>query len=393
LEIVRSEQSDAVRREAALALGQIKTEGLEQEAEKLAASSRSIPLRLAAVGLLSRHQSKEAGAILLRLAQDAEPAVVASAAARLVEIDPDSLVPLLPKLLANPDAKVRSQAVKVLALRPTDAHLPLLADQLDYRHPYVRIQARQLLKELATRKELKNEVIGQTMRMLRFGEWGALEQATILLTELDHKPAAVQLVGLLSHPRGEVFLNAAWGLRKLAVPESLPGVVSYINQEESSPSRKDELFVLTDHQLSQLHQLLGQQKYRQADSALRRYVPRRPNEVWPEARASAIWALGMIYEGKQPAGVVKILEERLNDTMQLPVEDDRIRRMAAISLGRMKAQSALPSLEKNSFDRQPPTDSVQTACQWAIERLTGEPPVPPKVIQRVDRDWFLVPME
>jgi hypothetical protein len=101
----------------------------------------------------------------------------------------------------------------------------------------------------------------------------------------------------------------------------------------------------------------------------------------------------MIYEGKQPAGVVQILEARLNDTMQLPVEDDRIRRMAAISLGRMKAQSALPSMEKNSFDRQPPTDSVQTACQWAIEKLTGEPPVAPKVIQRIDRNWFLVPNE
>ena len=99
----------------------------------------------------------------------------------------------------------------------------------------------------------------------------------------------------------------------------------------------------------------------------------------------------MIYEGKQPAGVVQILEARLNDTMQLPVEDDRIRRMAAISLGRMQARSSLPSLEKNSFDRQPPTDSVQTACQWAIEHLTGEPAVPPKVIQRIDRNWFLVP--
>jgi HEAT repeat protein len=391
LEIVRSEQSDGVRREAALSLGQIKTEGLEKSAEKLAASSRSITLRLAAVGLLSRHQGKEAGDILLRLAQDTESAVVASAAGRLVQLDPDLLVPLLPKLLANQDAKVRLEAIRVLALRPTDAHLTLLVDRLDDLHADVRREARQLLHDLAVKNDLKHKVIEQAIRMLKDGQWRALEQATILLTVLDHKPAASRLVELLPHPRGEVFLNAAWGLRKLAVPESLPGVVRYINKEESSPSRKDELFVLTDHQLSQLHQLLGQQRYKLADSALRRYVPRRPNEVWPEARASAIWALGMIYEGKQPAGVVQILEARLNDTMQLPVEDDRIRRMAAISLGRLQARSALPSLEKNSFDRQPPTDSVQTACQWAIERLTGEPPVPPKVIQRMDRDWFLVP--
>jgi len=394
LEIVRSEQSEAVRREAALPLGQIKTDGLEKDAERLAASSRSIPLRLAAVGLLARHQTKEAGTILLRMTQDAEPAVVAAAAAQLVRIDPDSLVPLLPKLLASPDAKVRLQAVEVLALRPTDAHLSLLADRLDDLHADVRRKARQLLKDLAIKKELKVKVIDQAMRMLRDGQWRALEQATILLTQLDHKQAATRLVELLPHARGEVFLNAAWGLRKLGVPDSLPGVVGYINymnNEQNSRSRKDELFILTDHQLSQLHQLLGQQRYKLADSALRRYVPRRTGEAWPEARAAAIWALGMIYEGKQPAGVVKTLEDRLNDTMQLPVEDDRIRRMAAISLGRMGAKSALPSLQKNSLDHQPPTDSVQTACHWAIERLTGEPASPPKVIRKVDHDWFLAP--
>jgi HEAT repeat protein len=392
LEIVRSEQSHAVRLEAARALGQIKTEGLEKDAEGLAAS-KSIPLRLAASALLLRHQSNEAVAILQRLTQDAEPAVIAPAAARLVELDPGTLVPCLHKLLASPDAKVRSQAVRVLALRPTDANLQLLADRLDDLHADVRRESRHFMKELAAKLDLRNRVIEQAMRMLKTGEWRALEQATILLTQLDHKPAAARLVELLPHERGEVFLTAAWGLRKLAVPESLPGVVRYINAEESAHSREGELFTLTDHQLSQLHQLLGQQKYRLADSALRRYVPRRANETWQEARASAIWALGMIYEGKQPAGVVNILEARLNDTMQLPVEDDRVRRMAAVSLGRMLAKSALPSLEKNSFDRQPPTDSVQTACQWALEQLTGEKPVPPKVIQRVDRDWFLVPNE
>jgi hypothetical protein len=392
LELVRSDQSVSVRVEAALALGQIKTEGLEKVAESLVAS-RDVPLRIAASGLLARHQSKDAVAILLKLTQDAEPAVVAPAAGRLVEIDPDSLIPSLEKLLGNADAKVRSQAVRVLALRPTETHLQLLADQLDDLHPDVRREARQFLKGLSAKADLRAGVIAQGMRLLNGGTWRAMEQATILLTQLDHKPAAARLVELLPHECGEVFLTAAWGLRKLAVPESLPGIVRYINAEESNPSRKGDLFTLTDHQLSQLHQLLGLQKYKNADSALRRYVPRRPNEVWPEARASAIWALGMIYEGKQPAGVVSILEARLNDTMQLPLEDDRIRRMAAISLGRMKAQSALPSLEKNSFDRQPPTDSVQTACHWAIEKLTGEPPVAPKVIQKVDRDWFLVPME
>jgi HEAT repeat protein len=101
----------------------------------------------------------------------------------------------------------------------------------------------------------------------------------------------------------------------------------------------------------------------------------------------------MIHEAKPTERVVAILEERLNDTNQLPLEDDRVRRMAGISLGRLGAKEALPSLVKNCFDRLPPTNSVEAACHWAIEKLTGEQAVPPKVIERVDRDWFLVPRE
>ena len=40
-------------------------------------------------------------------------------------------------------------------------------------------------------------VIAQTSRILASDQWRGQEQATILLTELDHKPAAQRLVGNL----------------------------------------------------------------------------------------------------------------------------------------------------------------------------------------------------
>ena len=49
--------------------------------------------------------------------------------------------------------------------------------------------------------------------MLATPRWRALEQATILLAVLDHKPAAPRLVDLLRFERPEVFVAAAWGLR------------------------------------------------------------------------------------------------------------------------------------------------------------------------------------
>ena len=79
---------------------------------------------------------------------------------------------------------------------------------------------------------------------------------------------------------------------------------------------------LSDHQLSQLNQLLGRLKYRPADAVLRSFVPRmeRPRQdlVCPEARAAAIWALGLIHEGSADPALVDALQGRLNDAMSLP---------------------------------------------------------------------------
>lgn len=129
------------------------------------------------------------------------------------------------------------------------------------------------------------------MAQLQTRQWRGLEQATLLLTQLDHKPAAGRLVELLTFDRPEVPLTAAWGLRKLAVPETLPGVVAYIEKQlQRPPSPKSPLARIHDHVLSQLNQFLGQQKYRPADGVLRRFIPKSMNTTTgPESRTAALW--------------------------------------------------------------------------------------------------------
>ena len=45
----------------------------------------------------------------------------------------------------------------------------------------------------------------------------------MIMVALDRKETAGRLVELLDFPRPEVFVAAAWGLRRLAVPFDLPG--------------------------------------------------------------------------------------------------------------------------------------------------------------------------
>jgi HEAT repeat protein len=388
-----------VRVEAAHALGELRADGLQEDAKRLAgdASPAGIPARLAAAALLHRHGGPDAVRLLQSLAGDSEPAVAAPALGRLLEIDPDLAVPGIARFLTDPDARVRSLAVEVLRRRPSAEHVRLLGDRLDDAHPDVRVRARRALEELAEKKEFRDEVIATGTRMLGGRSWRGQEQAAVLVARLDHKAAAGRLVALLPSERPEVFVTAAWALRRLAVADTLPEVKNYVQAELGRlltrtrlPGRGEDTTDAIDHQLSQLHQLLGRQKYAPADGVLRQFIPHR-SELGGEARAAALWALGLIHEGKSVAALAAALEERLRDIGSIPPEDPRIRWLAAVSLGRLKARDSLPALRKFCQDGEFNNDPINNACAWSIEQITGEKLPVAKPTPLGQRDWFLVP--
>jgi HEAT repeat protein len=381
-----------VRLEAARALGSVRGEGLKKDAGRLAGGTASD--RLCAASLLARHDSPEAVGILQRLVRDKEPAVTELAAGRLLAIDPKLVEPALDHLLASPDGNVRAIGVEVLFRLPDAKHLRLLGDRLDDQHTGVRKKAREALHALAGKKELRTPVIAEGMRVLAGADWRGQEQSAILLTQLGHKPAGVRLVALLEASRPEVFLTAAWALRKLGAPETCAPVTRYarnlVKNPKAHPGAEEGPPGLLDHQLSQLHQFLGRMKYRPAEALLRGSVP-KGRGLGPESRAAAIWALGWIHEGEAVPGLVKALEGRLNDLNPIEPEDDRVRRMSAVALGQMKAKDAEASLRRYFDPDRADRDFVGNACRWAVGRITGKPFPPPAPIRRVEPGDFLLP--
>jgi HEAT repeat protein len=391
-----------IRVEAARALAELRAEGLEKDAGALAAdaSPRGLVGRLVSASLLRKHRSKEAVGLLQRLAQGPEPAVASPAVARLLELDPKLVLPGLVKLLASPDAGLRSQAVEALLRLPTKEHVRLLGDRLDDVHPEVRAQARRALRELATKGGLREEVLRAGTAALAGKGWRAQEQAAILLTRLDHKPAAGRLAQLLKEDRPEVFATAAWGLRRLAVPKTLPAALRYVESQREglfanrpSPRRQKYPLQWLDLQLAQLNQFLGEQKYRPADAALKKFTSGAGKSTAPESRAAAIWALGLFHEGSEQPALARALEARLNDMTSIPPESPQVRRLAAVTLGRLKAKSALTSLRRHFRDGKPSADLVNNACGWAIGRITGKAMPRAETVYRRQGDWFLVPLD
>ncbi len=232
-----------VRIEAAKALGALQTSGLEQDAERLAVGKAGAEnaSHIAAAELLRRHRGAASAKILERLALEAEPAAAWIALEGLLQDDPRRVVLLLPKLKNSPDAGVRERCVEGFRKSPSMVALPLVGDLMDDLHPLVRISARKALADVAKTAEFRDAVLAQATRQLTSDSWRALEQATILTVNLDRKAAAPRLVQLLQFPRPEVFVAAAWGLRKLAVPATLPGQLREVERRfvDSEPERSE----------------------------------------------------------------------------------------------------------------------------------------------------------
>jgi hypothetical protein len=132
-------------------------------------------------------------------------------------------------------------------------------------------------------------------------------------------------------------------------------------------------------------------KYAPAEEQLRKYVP-KDWRFAQETRAAAIWALGHLHAGTPDDDLANQLVARLNDVQGMMPELALVRRLAAVSLGRMHAQSSLEDLRRMAT-LEGSQSAVGIACAWAIHEITGEPmPSVPPLIQW-ESEWFLQPFK
>ncbi|HEV8061699.1 MAG TPA: HEAT repeat domain-containing protein [Gemmataceae bacterium] len=385
-----------IRIEAAKALGSLRTSGLEKDAERLAVGKAGPEnaSQLAAAELLRKHRGAASARILERLALEAEPAAAWIALDGLLQDDPRRVVLLIPRLKDSRDAGVRERCIEGFHRNPSMASLPLIADLMDDPHPLVRTSARKALADVAKNAEFREAVLAQATRQLASESWRVLEQTTILMVNLDRKAAAPRFVQLLQNQRGEVYVAAAWGLRKLAVPETLPDQLREVERRlvlvnKGIPRVPHEKI---DEELAQLCESLGRAKYAPAAPALARFIPKKLLWIFgPQSRRAAVWALGLVFEKVPPPdSLVKALIERMNDLRDLLPDDQGVRTMCAIALGRMKAKAAIDDLNM-SHPEQMTSSPLTNACAWALEQITGKKQPISKGEWAYQTGWFLEP--
>jgi HEAT repeat protein len=225
--------------------------------------------------------------------------------------------------------------------------------------------------------------------ILAADDWRGIEQAALLLATLDHKPAAQRLVELIDYRRGEVRVAAAWGAKTLAVPETLPVLLTAaLRRTELRRGQVPQPSDL-DAQTAHLLELFGKMKYREAEPLLRRYVPKEM-PMGELSRPAAIWSLGHLHEGVPDEELARQLVGRIAD-VSIPSEMMTVRAMSAVSIGRMKAVSQVSALHR-FYAPSVAADELSLRIRWALMELTGEfiPEQGPPTIGK--GGWFLEPI-
>jgi hypothetical protein len=279
--------------------------------------------------------------------------------------------------------------LEALATDPSPESIVRMTPLLDDPIVHNRVLVRRTLLKMAADEKLHAAVVEQTTKVLLKDAWRGDEQAILILTTLEQRQVGPRYLELLDQPRPEVFVTAAWGLQRFAIPELLEPM--FAAAQRFGDSVKPGGMAPSDQAglVGHLHEALGMMRYAPAEPLFRTYIPKGLPD-WP--RITAIWSLGLLLQDKPDPQLAKQLEERLADAGSIPPESVPVRAMCAVTLGRMKSESSLPLL-REWYKADTHNNYLGRCCGWAIEQITGEKLPEADVLHIKQGNWFLEPLE
>lgn len=365
-----TEASNILQIEIAQSIGLLQDSGLEPDADAfhgLCVEKKSLIGDSLAIGLLSRHRSEAASKIIADISELGSGEDAAHAIHTLIEVDPKTAIVIARKRIADTEANVRKACISAIAqLGDLEDLSPLVASISD---PILGNREAATMVLIRFAEKHPQEVVDGVRPTLKSKSWQGIEQSILLLSELNRKECIPDFFELLDHPKPDVFVTAAWGLRVLVVQEEdLAKILDRCKEIVAMVMAEDRPKPITNddfHALAHMVEALGEQRYAPAGEFLSHFIPSSsPGPI--HVRCSAIWGIGRIYEGNKDCEYRKGIEERMMDFRDLTPESIWVRTVCAFTLGRIGNPDSLAQ-----FKQLPEPDDIPIGQGrvWAVKRI------------------------
>lgn len=342
----------------------------EETADQFAATD--FAYRDLAIAMLLRHSSRaRTGEVLNALLERGSGPAHLVAYEGLAENFEVRAYDLAAELIDHQDHSVRLAAVEVLNRRGDMASLNAMAVALGDRNVHVRRVVRGNMISHAQNPDLLGTVDAIVTSQLASERFEAVEQAILVVDALGQDKRADTLFALLSHPRDEVNVRAAWALKNMRLsPQLLSSIAEHCAITTRRLDQRERVLLAEEKRIAFLFEALGAHAYEAADEMLMMYVPKLDHRMKDITRASAIYALGLIWQGRENQPLVAELCLRIVDNNPLDAESKLVQYTGAVALGRIGDRSSLQALNRVEDPLPLP---VGKAAVWAIEQLQNSP--------------------
>jgi HEAT repeat protein len=352
----------------------------------------NVPERLLGIELLASARP-EAHAALVPLCSDTSDGVAAAAWAVLHRMSPETLVPLIATGRSHHDAAVRMTAARIMRQFPDAERSEWLHEMLSDKHLEVRNVAREMLFLVAEEQAaLRDDVIGMASDTLKANpeDWQAIEQCLLLLGQLRAAQFSDRCIPLLEHPRNEVLVTSAWLLHLFPDPAVQDAVRNRLKKIDAFPSASLPDLEL-GHQAAFLIQFAGLERMKDLQPMLQKNFRKNLHPRLIFKRAAAMWAIGLFHENNPVADLAKAFAGRIEDRDGPGPELLEVRRMSAVGLGLIRAESAKTVL-MDAYQIDPVTSVIPDSARWSLGMM-GSPLLDPvQPYAPMVGDWRLSPI-
>ena len=401
---INPSMSISLRIEAARAVGALATEPRISSVDKLKAAgwdgdqrwfNRLVAAWLLAPSPANGVQQQQVLPLAEELALDEEGSVAEVALGSLMSWNVEQVAMLAPQVASHPHPQVRATIAQALLDQVNPDRVSLLVGFLDDPFKPTRVVVRDGLIELLADKIVGPAVAEELASVRSRHSWRGLEQQVWIMVAVPRVADEKWITRHINHPRPEVFISAAWAVRRLKITAALPTMLVRVKAAEAQMINLNlDLTPYMDDMMEQvchIFQAFGEMKYKPAERMVVKSIGLN-SPLYPfQVRASAAWAIGVYYEGNPDKRIVGILEGRVAHELPQPPEGVIVKRMAAVSLARMKSVESIPLLERY-FYSSPPNDYLKWTCAWALGELGKEMDEEPSTIEVFSSNWFLEPI-